>query len=515
MFSSNKSRKRGQDEISRSNADRDNQTAKRGIGATSASLFQSVSSNSKKRGFASISGVDQSSSNKRSLIMWQKALLEGLAPVDPDCKHSSYLRYLFTQSNADSRVLRYLCRYMNSEAVNLFLSVLPNHEARVRAVSTTNNHNINAYHIAARVGDIEILEILLSVIEDDELRETALMAQHKTQTVSPLHIVAYHGTAQMLSLILSAFSSNANKLAAVQTCYIDRIKRKTVMHIACQQGDDAKMQAILRAFPSNQDKQAIILKSDENQRTAMHLACAHGDVHMLFHMLASLENDEVRLRLITTADSHELQSPFHLACISHKPRMIKLLLENFHHDARLQREVILDKDVNGYNAVHLVCQFGDVETLRYLLDKLGDMAHDVILAPIISPWDEEETSLVKVISENEYSTEDFSINENRRQILQCLLERCPDLSVTDSVYASLFDQDNSDSDSRHDDSMLEDEHLRTQLTALRLQDDNADNDTLRSKSPIEKSNAIEDSEDDSPEQAETNMRYGMTSNTCW
>lgn len=167
----------------------------------------------------------------------------------------------------------------------------------VATASIKANNGFDALHIAAKQGDLEILNVLMEA--HPELSMTVDMSN-----TTALHTAAMQGNIEVMNYLLEIESSLAS---------IARSNGKTALHSSARNGHVRVVKALLEKAPG------ISARIDKKGQTALHMA-AKGQNH---EVVEELINADPSLINIVDAKGN---TPLHIATRKGRVQIVKILL---------------------------------------------------------------------------------------------------------------------------------------------------------------------------------------------
>ena len=242
------------------------------------------------------------------------------------------VRYLVMNEQCSLRVqnanlqtpLHVACYQKSLSIIKIFLEMrcstnIPNKEGETAQDILLNEDGDRLLHIACQWGDVDIVKYLVT----DENCDVNIQNTHLS---TPLHTACCVKSPSIIKLLL---------------------ERRCSTNIPNTKGETA---------------QDILLNEDGDR--LVHIACQWGDADIVRYLITD-ENCDVNIQ-----NTH-LSTPLHTACCVKSLSIIKLLLERRcstnipNKKGATAQDILLNKD--GDRLVHIACQWGDVDIVRYLI----------------------------------------------------------------------------------------------------------------------------------------------------
>ena len=286
------------------------------------------------------------------------------------------------QNKKGNKPLHLACYKRSLDVVKLFLKMRYSTNISNKKGETAQNIPLNEdgdclLHIACQWGDVDIVKYLITNERCD------LNVQSSTSGNTPLHIAAKYGQDDTIVELLSCkkchsnaqnkkgdtplhFAVRQNKIAAIsqllahQQCNPNVKNRDgdAPLHFAAKYGQGDTMAELLsckKCDPSVQNKEGD---------TPLHLAAIWNNTAVISKLLAHQQCD-------TIAQDKKGNTPLHLACYKRSLDVVKLFLEMrcstniSNKKGETAQDIPLNED--GDCLLHIVCQWGDVDIVKYLI----------------------------------------------------------------------------------------------------------------------------------------------------
>ncbi|XP_050311619.1 serine/threonine-protein phosphatase 6 regulatory ankyrin repeat subunit A-like isoform X1 [Anthonomus grandis grandis] len=219
----------------------------------------------------------------------------------------------------------------NVEGVKLLLNVTEESVFRGEAGSP----NITPLHLAAKLGNVEILRSVLTKYNDVNIQSD--------EGITPLILVAREGHIQCVHFLLR-FG------AKVSLC--DNINLMSPIHYSAKNGHSQCLTLLLH----NSEDQSIVNMVDSQQRTALMLAVSGNHTECVQALLKCGADPN-----IVDTDEH---SCLFRAVVNGQHHVVQLLLS---HSAE-----VTTRDVNGKTALHLAAACGHLSCLQLLMEYMKE-----------------------------------------------------------------------------------------------------------------------------------------------
>nr|XP_043633884.1 ankyrin repeat-containing protein At5g02620-like [Erigeron canadensis] len=181
--------------------------------------------------------------------------------------------------------------------VDLVREMMKFYDLEAAGIKTMNG--LDAFHIAAKQGDLEVLKVLM------EAQSELSMTFDQTNTTA-LHTAAEQGHLEVVKFLLEKNSSMAT---------IAKSNLKTALHSCARKGHLAVMKALLEKVPE------IATRADKKGQTALHMAAKGQNVDMINELLA-VDNG-----LINMVDKKE-NTALHIATRKGRKEIVLALLSH-------------------------------------------------------------------------------------------------------------------------------------------------------------------------------------------
>ena len=210
--------------------------------------------------------------------------------------------------------------------------------------NVTNPSNIAPLHTASKHNHLGVVKVLVGRKECD----LNIPGENGN---TPLHTAAKHGHYTIVEF-----------LVADQGCQLDiqNSEGETPLHIVSNHGDLDTIKVLTRREQCNLN---IV---DKNGNIPLHSACKHGHRSTVEFLVT-----DQRCQLNT--QNREGETPLHIACHMKTLSIVKLLLEKRcstnipNKKGETAQEIPLNED--GDYLLHVACKWGDVDMIRYLINK--------------------------------------------------------------------------------------------------------------------------------------------------
>ncbi|XP_050211574.1 ankyrin repeat-containing protein At5g02620-like [Mercurialis annua] len=206
------------------------------------------------------------------------------------------LKELLSKQNQSGETALYVAAECGH--VELVKEMIKYCDTSMAAVKARNGYD--AFHIAAKQGDLETLTVLMEA--NPELAMT-----FDASNTTPLHSAASQGHIEVVKFLLERDSSSLVTIA--------KSNFKTALHSAARNGHLEILKALLSKDPG------ISTKIDRKGQTALHMAVKGQNVQVVDELILS------ETCLINMVDSKG-NNPLHIAARKGRAEIVKKLLEN-------------------------------------------------------------------------------------------------------------------------------------------------------------------------------------------
>lgn len=202
-------------------------------------------------------------------------------------------------------------------------------------------NGFDAFHIAAKQGDLEILKILMEALP-------GLAMTFDQSNTTALHTAASQGHIEVVDFLLE----NRSNLAAVP-----KNNGKTALHSSARNGHLEVVKALLRKEPG------VALMKDNKGQTALHMAVKGQSVELVDELI------QIDAELINMVDNKG-STPLHIAARKGRAQIVRALL---HHD-RINKEAI---NRSGETALDTARKMGYSEIATILQERGVESANSM------------------------------------------------------------------------------------------------------------------------------------------
>ncbi|XP_058748459.1 ankyrin repeat-containing protein At5g02620-like [Vicia villosa] len=245
---------------------------------------------------------------------------------------------LARQNQDDETALYVAAEYGYVDVVREMIQYYDLAEAGIKA-----RNGFDAFHIAAKQGDIDVLTILMEV--HPELSMTV-----DPSNTTALHTAAAQGHIEIVNFLLEAGSSLAT---------IAKSNGKTALHSAARNGHLEVVKALLEKEPG------VAIRTDKKGQTALHMAVKGQNLDVVEELIKSGPSS---INMVDTKGNTAL----HIATRKARAQIVKMLLAQKETDTNVVNR-------SGETAVDTAEKIGNQEVRAILLD------HGVQSAKTIKP----------------------------------------------------------------------------------------------------------------------------------
>ncbi|XP_043702671.1 ankyrin repeat-containing protein At5g02620-like [Telopea speciosissima] len=209
----------------------------------------------------------------------------------------------------------------------------------IDSASIKARNGYDAFHIAAKQGDLEVMKVLVKA-----LPELSLTVDLSNTTA--LHTAATQGHTEVVNFLLEQGSS----LAAIA-----RSNGKTALHSAARNGHLEVVKALLSKEPG------MAAQTDKKGQTALHMAVKGQKIELVEELINS---DPSLINMVDTKDNTAL----HIACRKCRTQIVKKLLDHNATDKKAVNrsgETALDTaEKMGHSELMVILQEHGVQSAR-------------------------------------------------------------------------------------------------------------------------------------------------------
>ena len=312
------------------------------------------------------------------------------------------------QNKKGDAPLHVACYKRSLDVVKLLLEMrcstnIPNKKGETAQDVPLNEDGDCLLHIACQWGDVDIVRYLIT---DERCNPNVLSSSSENTPLhinarnmdgdTPLHIACYGKNLSIIRFFLKQkFSTNIpNKKGETAQDIPLNEDGDCLLHIACQWGDLGIVRYLI-----NDERCNPSIQSSTSKNTPLHIAAKYGQddtiVQLLsyrecnlivqnkegdtpLHFAASWNKTAAILKLLgdqqcnINVQNNEGNTPLQLACYKRSLDVVKLLLKmrcstNIpNKKGETAQDIPLNED--GDCLLHIACQWGDVDTVRYLIN---------------------------------------------------------------------------------------------------------------------------------------------------
>jgi ankyrin repeat protein len=307
-------------------------------------------------------------------------ILQNLKFYD-ECKKTDLLKKALSQRNSRNKLPLHIC-IENSHVKLVELLIKYNADVNERG----GNIDEHPIHMAAKIGSIEIMEILdqngadltvvnkknenllhiaaisnqfdfiLKYFENEKIKDSPNYATvHATnlREQTPLLLAAANDNVESIDVLLK-FNANID----------DRdIEENSIFHLCAFYNNIGIFKYLLELpnFVSNEENLLSILKqTDKYDNTFVHIACKNNNLDILKFFFSSKLLDHLKAELVFAKNNYE-QTGFHISCFEGHYEVVKffLTIEIFNQSALIQ-----DVDETFNTCLHLAAMKGHHRIVR-------------------------------------------------------------------------------------------------------------------------------------------------------
>ena len=221
-------------------------------------------------------------------------------------------------------------------------------------VNIQNRYLNTPVHIACQMGNMGIVQYILTHV-------TFYLDTQNTHQNTPLHIACYMKSMDIIKVFLEMNSSTniPNKKGETAQDIPLNWDGDCLLHIACQWGDVNIVRYLITDEKCNPNVQ-----SSTSENTPLHVAAKYGQDDTIAQLLSYKECNP-------NTQNKDGNTPLHLACYRRSLDVVKLFLERKcstnipNKKGDTAQNIPLNED--GECLLHIVCQWGDVDIVRYLI----------------------------------------------------------------------------------------------------------------------------------------------------
>ena len=208
-------------------------------------------------------------------------------------------------------------------------------------------------HIACERGDLQMVTSLLSNEKWD-------INTRNTDGEYPLHIACKYGHLEIVKVL----QSDQKCILNIQNRYGD-----TPLHLACKGKSLPIIKFLLekrcKTNISNRKGETVLnIPLNEDGDCLLHIACQWGNVNIVWYLITGLGRN-------INIQNTNLNTALHIACYQQSLTIIKVLLQMRcstkipNKKGKTAQDIPLNNE--GDCLLHIACQWGDVDIVRYLI----------------------------------------------------------------------------------------------------------------------------------------------------
>ena len=295
--------------------------------------------------------------------------------------------------------LHLACKMRSLDVVKLFLEMncstnIPNKKRRTAQSIPLNEAGDFLLHIACQWGDMDIVKFLII----DQKYDFNIQNKYLN---TPLHIACCVKSLSVIRFLLKRRCSTniPNKKGVTAQDIPLNEDGDYLLHIACQWGDVDMVRCLITDQRCNPN-----VKSSTSENSPLHIAVKSEQDDTIVQLLSHKQcNPNVQ--------NKEGDTPLHIACCRRSLHIIKLLLGErcSTNISNMKGETAQDIPLNenGDYLLHIACQWGDVEIVRYLItdEKCNPNVQNTDLdTPLHIACCQEPLTIVRILLERKCST---------------------------------------------------------------------------------------------------------------
>lgn len=250
----------------------------------------------------------------------------------------------------------------------------------IEAASIKAKNGFDAFHIAAKQGNLEVLKILM------EMHSELSMTSDSSNTTA-LHTASEQGHIEVVNYLLEKNSSMAN---------IARSNLKTALHSCARKGHLEVVKALSQKVPT------IVGRADKKGQTALHMAVKGQNVEVVN---ALIEADNALINMVDKWDNTAL----HITTRKGRTEIVWALLSH--------KEVIKKEAINKYGetALDTAVKFGKSEIAAILQQHGVPKAQSIKTTPLpLTPKTRELKQTVSDIKHNVHDQLEHTLKTQKR-----------------------------------------------------------------------------------------------------
>jgi len=234
---------------------------------------------------------------------------------------------------------------MNEDNKELFKQLLD------QSTKNKESDGKNQLYVACKYNYKNTVEFLLQ-------EDLANLDEKYEEDNSPLHIACQYGCTDIANLLIEK-GMDINSVNQ---------HKWTPLHMACEH---KKVEVVKTLLSHGAD---ITMQTDQG-KTALHIVCENNDTKTAKFLL--------KHKAVLSIKDHDGNLPIHIACQKGYEGMVKELLKRKYHrnlsSARLDMgveeapDIINEPNGKGFTLLHIACQRGSMEMIKYLLKHKADI----------------------------------------------------------------------------------------------------------------------------------------------
>ena len=267
-----------------------------------------------------------------------------------DCKKTDYLKKALEQRNSRNKLPLHIC--IENNHVKL-VELLIKYNADVNYLG--GNIEEHPVHMAAKIGSIEIMEILESIIQN---RADLTVVNKKNENL--LHVAAISNQYEfILKYYKNEFGKNGPACTAI---HATNLREQTPLLLAVTNDNIESVDALLKCKANIDDK-------DIEENSIFHLCAFHNNIRIFKYLLDLPKfstNKENLLSILKQTDKYD-NTFVHIACKNNNLDILKFLFSSKLLDDLSKAELVFAKNNYEQTGFHISCFEGHYEIVKFFL----------------------------------------------------------------------------------------------------------------------------------------------------